>query len=114
MALESFKVSRKDGKLVPVSSKTATLGLSIKILPLTYGQSQSYDSFGKPVRSWTSEEKARLLTENLVELDGEEVAEVTAQDVLDVEAYTLSDILEQILFSSALHRLYKDSPEGNE
>jgi hypothetical protein len=116
MALESFKVSRKDGQLIPREAATSTLGIAVSVLPLTYGQSLSYESFGKPVRDWTPLEKARLLTENLVTLDGEDVGVVSIDDIVDIEAYTISDVLEAILLHSALHRLYRKSePEqGNE
>jgi hypothetical protein len=115
MSLDALKISRVDGELVPRVGKTSTLGLAVTVVPLTYGQSLTYDSFGKPVKSWTAAEKARLLSENLVELEGEKVGSISADDVLEAEAYSLSDVLESILLMSAMHRLYKDktSEEGN-
>lgn len=112
MALESFKVRRKDGELVPREGRTPTLGLAVVTLPLTYGQSLTYESFGKPVRSWKAEEQARLLSENLLSIEGEEIGTVLKSDIADVEAYTLHDILEVILLNSALDRLYTKSAEG--
>ena len=62
-----------------------------------------------------AEEQARLLSENLLSIEGEEIGTVLKSDIADVEAYTLHDILEVILLNSALDRLYtKSAEEGNE
>lgn len=115
MALEGFKVKRNaDGTLAPRSGVTPTLGLEIVVLPLTYGQTVSYDSFGHPVKNWTREEKARLLTENLVSVEGETAGDVTPEDIDEFEAYSLSDILEGLILLSALNKLYsREEESGN-
>lgn len=113
MGLDRYKVARtEDGSLVAKDGQTLTLSMEIKVLPMTYGDSQSYDSFGLPVKKWKDEEKARLLTKNLVQLEGEEVGTVTADDLPEIEAYVLNDVLESVLFMSAINRLY-DTPEDN-
>lgn len=116
MSIDKLKVRRdEDGNVIPNTGVTPVLGLRVVCLPLTYGDSLNYDSFGKSVMKWSNEEKARLLTKNCLEVEGEEIGEVKAEEIDDFEAFALSEILNMILTQSALNRLYQESEKkGNE
>lgn len=119
MSIEKFKLKRdKDGSLEAVECQSFTLGLHIKILPLTYGQSRRMESFGQPLSSWSETDVAMILDENLVamkdhgEEEWSEVGGVTVADLSDLDAFIVQDIIESVLQYSAFHRLYQRE-QGN-
>lgn len=114
MSIDKFKLKRNsDGRLEEVECQSFTLGLYIKILPLTYGQSRRMESFGQPLPKWTATDIAMILDENLVamkdhlEEDWVEVGGVTVNDLSDLDAFMVQDIVESVLQYSAFHRLYQ-------
>lgn len=116
---QNLRVRRdSDGNLYPLAGLSPTLGIPVEIIPLTYGESRSYDSFGKALSDWTDEEKARLLREHVKEPnirdDDDEFTVEMMRD--DFDAWTIEDLFQAVAVYSGLSRLFEDpaGTEGNE
>lgn len=119
MGIEKFKLKRSsDGALEAVECQSFTLGLHIKVLPLTYGQSRRMESFGMPLGKWSDTDIAMILDECLVavkdhdETEWSEVGNVTVADLQELDAFIVQDWVESILQYSAFNRLYQKE-QGN-
>ncbi len=114
--LDQFKVNKDDeGNVLPVEGVSPTLGIEVKVLPLRYGESRQLESFGQPFVNWSSEDKATLLSNNLVEpdLNAEyDDGELTAMRLEeDFEAWFVEDMVQAVGVYSGLKRLF-ESAEG--
>ncbi len=100
-----------DGKLATIEGVSPTMGIDCKILPMTYGQSRQYESFGENVYMWSDEEKLQVLNEHVIE------PELDIKDVEDMmnefDPWTIEDLVAAVFLYSGMQRLF-DVPEGNE
>jgi len=106
---DTYRLKRdSDGNLVPIESVTPTLNTTIKCLPITWGQSKLWDSFGEPVTQWTDEDKVSLINENLVdpELNGGDDLTVELLES-NYEAFFIEDLVHGILMASGLSRILR-------
>lgn len=104
----NLRVSRdEDGNLTPVEGESPTLGIPVKVIPITYGQSRRIEAFGKPIIEWTDEEKLMVLKENLVEPDEFYESDVTVEDFRNnYEAYKVEDLVQAVVVYSGLGHLF--------
>lgn len=111
MDSDSLRVTRDaEGNIKPIEGVSPTLGIKVKVIPLTYGQSRSYDSFGEAMIDWPTEDKLRLLQECLVEPN--EFKSVTAEELeADFDAWTIVDLVQAIGLYSGLNRLFSEPDE---
>lgn len=118
-ALKDLRIAplriRRDeaGEVVPVEGVTPNLMMPCVVRPLLYGQARSYESFGEALKDWSTEEKFRILKEQLV------FPEFDATDAKDMEdnfdPWTLEDLVQAVFLFSGLGRLYiqDEESEGN-
>lgn len=100
----------KDGRLLPVVGVTPTLSIPVKILPMTYGESRSYESFGENVYQWSDEDKMTVINAHILE------PEISIEDVEDMsenfDPWTIEDLVASVFVYSGMARLFEAS-EGN-
>lgn len=115
MSKEDAKVKlrldrNKDGNLVPVVGLSPTLGLPVVVIPMTYGQSRSYESFGDNVYNWSAEDKMSVINTHIVE------PEITLENVEDMlenfDPWTIEDLVASVFIYSGMSRLF-ETTEGN-
>ena len=109
--VHSLKLHRdEDGNLIPVQGISPMLQMDVKVVPFTYGQSKTYDSFGKSIFEWTEEERMRLINEHVV------VPEIELDSIKDMEenydAFVIEDLVHAVLIISGMGRFY-DPDSGN-
>ena len=110
---KSYRLRRNPkGEVYHIEGVSPTLGIEVRIQPLTYGDSRNMATFGQPLLKWSDDDKFYILKNNLVEPDLE------LQDVEDMlenfDAWTIEDLVQAVAVYSGLARLYDgDGPEGN-
>lgn len=106
----------EDGRLKTLKGVTPTLGMDIEILPLTYGQSKSFESFGKPLMQWTDEEKCRLINECVETVEGVEWQDIDVDEMEDdFDPWTINDLIQAVAVYSGMGRLFEaDDGAGKE
>jgi hypothetical protein len=100
-----------EGEVYHLDGISPTLGIEVRINPLTYGASRNMETFGQPLLKWSAEDKFYLLTNHLVrpELDLESVEDMEE----NFDAWTIEDLVQAVAVYSGLARLYEDDTEGN-
>lgn len=85
-------VVRRDaaGQLVPLEVETPLHKKRIRMLPISLGEAQTYESQAIPITEWPPEEKARLILEHIVEPD---LSGLTVEDLLAQMPNIVSDDL---------------------
>jgi len=104
-----LRVTRnEDNEIEPVDGESPTLGLPVKVIPITYGQSRKIENFGKPLMQWTTAEKLMVLKENLVEPSVFREEDVTVEELEnDFEAYKVEDLVQAVAVYSGLGHLFE-------
>jgi hypothetical protein len=101
-----------EGEIYHIEGLSPTLGLEVKIRPLTYGESRALETFAKPLLKWSDEDKFTLLKNQLV------VPELELEGVEDMkdnfDAWTIEDLVQAVAVYSGLARLYGDEEEITE
>lgn len=100
------------GLIKPIDGISPMLAIPVKVVPMTYGQSRQYESFGEALEDWTVADKIAVINNHILEPD------VNIKDEDDFyenfEAWTILDLLQAIFFYSGMGRLYNpDVTEGN-
>jgi len=114
---ESLKLARDaDGKILPIEGVSPVMGIEVKVLPLTYGASRNYPNFGEPILEWSDEEKAQLLSEQLIEPDlKDETGVLTVEDMMgSYDGWVIEDLVLSVAFYSGLARLHDPDAPGKE
>lgn len=108
----SLKLHRdSEGNLRPIQGISPFLAMDVKVVPLTYGESKSYDSFGKSIYEWSEEDRMRLINEHVVE---PEIEIESVDDMLNnYDAFVIEDLVHAVIIISGLGRLYDPESEGN-
>lgn len=100
-----------DGKLVPVEGVSPTLGIPVKVLPLTYGASRQYESFGENVYLWSDADKMDIINKHVIE------PEIEIKDIEDMnenfDPWTIEDLVAAVFVYSGMARLFTEQTEGN-
>jgi len=111
----SFRLHRDEkGEVMSIEGITPTLGIPVEVLPLTYGQSRTYQSFGESLFNWTDEEKVRLINEHIVTANETEIFINGVNDLYEnYDAWTIEDFVQAVYLYSGLGRMYEGPPEGN-
>jgi len=111
----TFRLHRdKDGNVMSIEGITPTLGIPVEVLPLTYGQSRMYKSFGESLFNWTDEEKIKLINEHIVTANEQEIHIKDVGDLYDnYDAWTVEDFVQAVYIFSGMGRLYEGEDEGN-
>lgn len=107
----------EDGELMALDGVSPTLGIKVEVVPLTYGKSRTFKSFGQALNEWTDEEKCQLIREhirspNVRDDDGN----LSVEDMLEnFDAWTIEDLVQAVAVYSGLSRLFEDpgDTEGN-
>lgn len=108
----SFVIRRdKSGEVVPIETASPQLFLKVKLLPLTYGESKRFLSFGEAFDSWSDKEQFELLSEHIVEVNGESFEDIEFDDFMDMEAWVVLDLMQAVALHSGLGRIF-DSEES--
>lgn len=111
---DNFRLRRNPkGEIYHLEGVSPTLGIKVKVRPLTYGESRGMASFAQPLLKWSNADKFFVLTNNLVEPD---LGIESIDDMLDnFDAWTIEDLVQAVAVYSGLARLYpdSDSTEGN-
>lgn len=102
-----------EGEVYHIEGVSPTLGIEVKVKPLSYGESRGLTTFGQPLLRWSNMDKFNLLTNNLIE------PELGLEDVDDMlenfDAWTIEDLVQAVAVYSGLGRLYVSGPtEGNQ
>lgn len=114
MAEKELRLKRDDeGNLMPIDGVSPTLGLEVKILPMTYGAARRLDSFGKTLDEYTDEDRFTVITEHVLEPD---LKLKSVDDMVNnFDPFTLDDLFQCVFLYSGIFRLYKrGEEEGNE
>jgi Mg2+ and Co2+ transporter CorA len=99
---------------MPIEGITPSIGIPVEVLPLTYGQSRMYKSFGESLFNWTDEEKMKLINDHIVTANNTEIHIKDLDDMYDnYDAWTVEDLVQAVYIFSGLGRLYEGEPEGN-
>jgi hypothetical protein len=111
---DNFRLRRNPkGEIYHLDGVSPTLGIAVKVRPLTYGESRGMASFAQPILKWSNQDKFFALTTNLIEpkLELESI-----DDMLEnFDAWTIEDLVQAVAVYCGLARLYgDDSTEGNE
>lgn len=100
-----------DGELVPVDGITPTLSIPVKVIPMTYGSSRNYESFGENVYSWSNKDKMDVINKHIVE------PEIHIESVEDMnenfDPWTIEDLVAAVFIYSGMSRLFENATEGN-
>jgi len=111
---QQFRLSRdSDGGVHLIDGVSPTLGITVKIRPLTYGESRAMTTFGKPLLEWSDKDKFYVLSNNLIEPD---LGVESVDDMLNnFDAWTIEDLVQATAVYSGLARLYTSpaDTEGN-
>ena len=110
----TFRLHRDEkGEVMPIEGITPSLGIPVEVMPLTYGQSRLYKSFGESLFDWTDEEKFNLINDHIVTANEVELSIADLQDMYDnYDAWTIEDLVQAVYIFSGLGRLY-EGDEGN-
>lgn len=112
MGLEKYKVTRNnDGEVVPHDCISQFLKIEMKLVPITYGQTKQLEDITEPPIKWSKHDIANILTNNVVEVDGEKVGDVSPEEVDGFEWFFIREVIDTVLMNSAFGRLYDN--EGN-
>lgn len=112
LKIHSLKLHRnEEGDLVPIEGISPMLNMNVKVIPFTYGQSKTYDSFGLSIFEWSEEERMRLINEHVVD------PEIDIESVEDMEenydAFVIEDLIHAVLIISGMGRFYDPDSAGN-
>ncbi len=107
-----LRLGRDDeGNLKPAVGISPTLAIPVKVLPMTYGQSRNYESFGEALFNWTPEDKLRVINDHILE------PEIHIKNLKDMEdnfdPWTIEDLVQSVFVYSGMSRLFGESTEGN-
>lgn len=104
--IDKMKIKRDaDGEIAPVELVSPSLQIPIKLVPISYGETKSMDSFGLPLNMWSDEDRVFALN-HILEVDGEEFGEMTLEDLDDLEAWTTEELFQTVALASGLARLF--------
>ena len=100
------------GDVHPIEGISPMLAIPVKIAPMTYGQSRTYESFGSALDDWSVADKIKIINDHVVE---PEIQIESEDDFYDnFEAWTILDLLQAIFFYSGMGRLYgTETAAGN-
>ena len=106
-----LRLQRDDsGELRSVDGLSPTLSMPVTVIPMTYGQSRSYKSFGDNVYMWSDEDKMDVINKHVV------FPEIKLIDVADMhdnfDPFTIEDLVASVFVYSGMARLF--ITEGNE
>lgn len=98
----------EDGVLVPIKGSTPTLSMDIEVIPMTYGQSRNYNSFGEPVMLWSDEDKMAVINNHVIfpEIEIENVEDMNE----NFDPWTIEDLVAGVFIYSGMARLFVADP----
>ncbi len=101
-------VIRRDatGEIAAKTVTSPTLLLEIKLKPMTYGETKQFLSFGNGFDDWSDEDKWLLLKNHVVSVNGESFEDITLEDVMDMEAWVATELIQTVALESGLGRLF--------
>ncbi len=115
-AIEEMKESRKrvsfvlkrdeKGEVAPKRVTSPTLLLDVLLKPMSYGVSKQFLSFGSGFDDWSDDDKCKLLSEHIISVNGESFADITVDDMLNMEAWVVTELIQTVALESGLNRLF--------
>lgn len=117
-----FRVSRnEDGEVETVTTESPRMGFKIEMVPLTIGDTYQLEGWGDSSQSdWSLRDKAYMLRNNVVTIDGEDVGLPEDEDdaieaVADgFKPYAVDDVILAIVLNSGLKDMVGENNEGKE
>ena len=109
--IDDFFITRREGKVVPITVMTLLAGRVIRMTPATYGESLTLKNRNIPPDLWPPEDQCDMIRRFVTEPD---FSHMTNQEMMDsMDAQTIEDLVMTVSTFSGVNRerLLKEQAE---